>query len=235
MWYLKAGLAGVSLAALAACTVEPTIDYEAQQLERGSAIVAECAATQCSRLNLDNARLADFSVLNDMPHVTALMVSYTNFADLGDISGMTQLRELHIGGTAVTDLTGLADFDSLELLHVQGMYEAPDLAPVYALTGLTELAVDVTNADGIGYVASMRNLERLMLMSGVIDDLGPLSGHPSLRELSIQAGTPEDDAALQGIPRLERLEMNWGELDEDTLRVLEGRGVIYEEIALIVC
>lgn len=235
MRYSKAGFAGVVLVVLAGCVVEPTIDYEAQQFDRGAAIVADCMAVQCDRLDLDSARLTDFSVLNEMPHVTALMVSYSNFDDLGDIAEMSQLRELHIGGTAVTDLSGLAGFGNLELLHVQNMYEAPDLAPVYALTGLTELAVDVTNADGIGYVADMRGLERLMLMSGQINDLTPLSGHPSLRDLSIQAGTPEDDSALLDIRGLERLEMNWGELDEETLRVLDGRGVIYEEIALIVC
>lgn len=235
MYILKAGFFGAALVALGGCDVEPEVDFQAQQFAQGAAIVADCVATQCTRLDLDGARLDDFTVLNDMTHVTALMVSFTNFESLGDISGMTQLTELHIGGTGVSDLSGLSGFQNLTLLHVQNLYDAPDLAPVYGLTGLRELAIDVTNTDGIGYVANMRQLQTLMLMSGRIDDLTPLRGHPSLRDLSIQAGTPEDDSALQAIPRLERLEMNWGEVDAETLRVLEGRGVIYEEIALIVC
>lgn len=235
MYILKAGFVGAALVALSGCDEEPQIDYQAQQLEQGRAILADCVATQCTRLNLDGARLDDFSVLNEMTHVTALMVSFTNFESLGDISGMTQLTELHIGGTFVQDLSGVSAFPNLTLLHVQNLYSDADLSPVYGLTGLRELAIDVTNADGIGYVANMRQLQTLMLMSGNIEDLTPLRGHPGLRDLSIQAGTPEDDSVLQSIPRLERLEMNWGEVDEETLRVLEGRGVIYEEIALIVC
>ena len=222
---LKCAVGLVAAMSLASCEVEPPVDYEALALERGAAVVAECAAVRCERLDLDGARLADFSVLNGMDHVTALMVSYSNFDDLADIAGMTQLTELHIGSTQVADLSGLSVFENLRLLHAQGLYTVEDFTPLHQMTGLSELAIDVPEDGSIGYIAGLTQLETLSILSGTIGDLAPLAGHPSLRVLNIEAGVPEDTSALLSMPRLQEISLNFWAVDDATRQALTDRGV----------
>jgi len=123
--------------------------------------------------------LADFTVLNDMPHITKLMMSRTNITDLSQISGLTQLRELHISWTDVNDLSGLSAFPNLELLHANNLYQDPNYAPVYRMTSLKELSLDARLEDGVGFVRKRRWVCRfpflmILVLSRVCAHCGPL-------------------------------------------------------------
>ena len=129
-------------------------EHEATRLREGEAILSDCIATQCSTLDLDGKRLADYGAINGLTHVKVLMLSYTDFDDLSDIAGMTQLTELHIGQTALTDLSGLSSVPNLRLLHAQSNYSVSDFTPHRAAnharrTGCRELADDLGCLCGI--------------------------------------------------------------------------------------
>lgn len=199
----RIGLLGACVLGLTACDIAPTqIDWEQQQLEKGKTAIAECVAIQCSRLDLDNAILDDYAILNDMPHVTALMASYTGFSDLSTITGMTQLQELHIGQTDVADLSLLSAFPNLTVLHAQFLDEVTDFSPITRLTRLEELVIGDYRFDDLGLIAAMPQLKRLLVNIDADVDLSPLRGHPGLEKIDFGDQFVTDISVLLTLPRL---------------------------------
>ncbi|SEV90167.1 hypothetical protein SAMN04488515_0144 [Cognatiyoonia koreensis] len=228
----------IAVLALTACQTEtpPVVDWKEDALKRGAEKVAACKASECTRLDLDGTHLADFTVLNDMPHVTKLMMSRTNFTDLADIADMTQLTELHISWTDVSDLSGVAAFRNLQMLHANDLYQQPTYAPVYRMTALKELSLDARPDDGLSFVRNMGRLESLFFMSGEITDLSPLAGNRSIKNLALEAALPDDVAPLLQMRGLQTLDVNSFAVDEDTKARIEDRGVTVQYFpAMIVC
>jgi hypothetical protein len=204
-----------ALAALAALTTPmlqaETADFMVGQADRmglamapqrpAAEIIADCVAARCDRLDLTGASLPDYSVIATMPHVTALMLSYTDFSDLSVIAGMSQLRELHIGQTQVTDLAGLAAFPDLEVLHVQWLAGTTDLSPIGGLTQLRELAIGSGTVD-LSLVTTLLDLTNLIVFSMDPLDLSPLAGHPSLAFVDLGEASLSDLSPLNSIPNL---------------------------------
>jgi len=231
---------------LTACLAPPPVDPEQlrlqqeqralevkeERMKKGAETLEACRANECTRLDLDGAMLADFSVLNDMPHVTKLMMSRTNFTDLGQISGMSQLKELHISWTEVDDLTGLAAFANLDLLHANNMRADPDYAPVYRMRGLKELSLDARPAEGIGFVRKMPKLEALFLMGGQVADFGPLMGNRSIKHLRVDGWTADNLDPLKNMRNLRLLDTGTRVLDPGTQAAFEDRGVSVVYVAL---
>jgi Leucine-rich repeat (LRR) protein len=188
---------------LSACM--PTGQNPRAAFERGAAALAACAETKCDRLNLDGSRLKDFTVLNDMTHITALMVSYSNFDDLADIAGMTQLTELHISNTRVDDLSGLGQFPNLTVLHASFLQNTPDPSFVSSLTNLQELVIGAKAEDDLHYLAPLKKLKALRIDNGQVTDLSVLLTLGRLEELTIYAGLPTDVGPILEIKRLKQL------------------------------
>lgn len=199
-----------------------------------TAIIEQCRQVRCEVLNLDGAYVDDFTVLNDMTHVTALMVSSTNFDDLADIAGMTQLKELHMGFTAVTYLEGLAAFPQLELVHAHGLSNVVDMAPVFQMTDLRELSIDVPARGGLGALSDLDQLEALFVMGGTIDDLSPLRELASLQSLHIEAGLPEDVRPLLEISTLHDVTVHWWAVNDVVRTALRWQGIEVHEVPLLV-
>lgn len=214
-------------------------ERRAERLVRGETAVADCIAARCERLDLDGSRLNDFNVLNDLTHVKALMVSRTNFDDLGDIAGMPQLQELHISNTNVEDLSGIHIFSNLDILHMEALREKPSIEPLStpALTGLIELALTTEEDDSIAFIANMKSLKRLKFGWGKVGDFEPLSGHPSLEQLSSDSDILRWQRGLLRLPRLREFHQGNGmrNLDSGIRETLQERGIYSFEPAVIVC
>lgn len=213
----------------------PPVDYEQEAFQRGAEKVEACRQSECARLDLDGAQLQDYSVLDDMPHVTKLMMSRTNITDLADIAQMTQLKELHISWTAIDDLSGLSAFPNLELLHANNLEAAPDYTPIYRLAGLKELSLDARAADGLGFVRNMRQLESLYIMDGQVSDLAPLAGNRTIKELVIRDLSAEDETPLLKMRNLRMLDTGYREVGSPIRDALEDRGVTVSFPAVVVC
>lgn len=196
-------LACACFVGLVACDTTPTGSGSvADPYEIGRAKVAECAAVKCTTLDLDQTDLEDYSVLNDLPHVTALMLSYSAFSDLDAISGMTQLKELHMSYTPVNDLSGLAAFPGLTLLHAQFLSEAVDHSPVAGLRRLDELAIGDYAFEQVAVVRELPQLRRLLLQVADNTDLSPLRGQPTLEAVDLGYSFLSDISVMTTLPRL---------------------------------
>ncbi|MGR3710292.1 MAG: leucine-rich repeat domain-containing protein [Alterinioella nitratireducens] len=229
---------GLAAALLMACQTTGNTATRASQ-ELGADRLAACEAGACDRLNLDGASLRDYSVLAEMDHITALMISYTDFSDLGQIAPMRQLRELHIGSSAVTDLSGLAAFPDLTVLHAQWL-PARDHGAIGGLTGLRELAVGGSNLTDLGFIADLPRLERLNLtLPGEGLTLEALRGHPALRTVHLDNTGLTDLSVFETLPRLRELSLT--EFDTPALQAqiarLRARGitVTLDEPVMVVC
>jgi hypothetical protein len=233
----------VAAIGLIACDTTPaqlsSEEREALQFANGAAALEACRATQCERLDLDGNKLTDFSVLNDMYFVKALMVSRTNFVDLGEIAGMTQLQELHISHTDIETLDGLAVFSNLDVLHMEGLRAKPSLAPLASpsLRGLVELALTTEKEDSIAFIAGMKSLKRLKFGYGEIGDARPLDGHPSLERIASDADILQWQRGLLRIPRLKEFFVGNGmrNLDDGIRDALDERGLLATAPPIIVC
>ena len=218
-------------------------ERHAAALVEGQEALAACIETRCKTLNIDGMALEDYTVINDLSHVTVLMASRTTLDDLADISGMAQLKELHITNTEISDLGGLAAFPQLQVLHFQNLPNGVAIAPIGSLTNLTELALgSVSGQADLSFVQNLRRLEKLKLSwSGTVADFAFLRGHPALKVLDIDGGLPTDQSALLTLPRLESifvmLGMGFGgaPLDAEVRQELERRGTFSYNEAIVVC
>lgn len=205
----RIGLLAACVLGLTGCDTAPgEIDWEQQQLEKGRTAIAECAAIQCSRLDLDNAVLEDYTILNDMPYVTALMASYTGFSDLSTITGMTQLQELHIGQTEVDDLSQLSGFPNLTVLHAQFLDGVTDHAPIARLPRLEELVIGDYRFDELSLIMAMPQLQRLVMNVDSDADLSTLRGHPGLEVIDFGDQHINDISVLLTMPRLREVSVH---------------------------
>ena len=242
--FTRPTLLAIALTALSACQLETGDvpkrfeEMQADRLAMTQVIVENCRDSICGRLNLDSGYLADYSQVADMSHVTAFMISYTDFNDLADIAPMTQLRELHIGRSQVTDLGGLSNFPNLTLLHAQNL-QVQDYSSIGQLRDLQELALGGSDLGDMVFVRQLTQLKSLNLSGADITSLEGLRRHPSLEKLDLDTSTEADFSVLTTIPNLREVYVTPWSLSEEQQAVidaLEAKGVtVMLEVAIIVC
>lgn len=190
------------------------------KLEKGAEVLAECRETKCSELRLSFASLEDYSVLNEVTHVTALEFRHNTFENLEDISSMRQLEELRITATKIRDVSAFADFENLKILQIQSAL-AEDVRPTLLLMpDLEEIAINLPDDGDISFVGGLPDLKKMRLLGSQVSDLRPLVGHPSLRYAYIHSGLPRDLSALLEVPNLQILWVF------DTIEQNDSSGVI---------
>lgn len=236
----RSTLAATALALLAACEIEPPQDLAAERIARTMAIVDDCRASECTRLNLDSGDLDDYAITADMTHVTAYMTSYTDFDSLAAIAPMTQLRELHIGASQVSDLSGLSNFTNLTLLHAQDLRQVTDFSAISGLRNLNELALGGMDVGDLSFLRGLNRLEKLNLDYATITSFAPLRGHPTLAVLDLTDATlPADISELKTMRSLRQITVSSYLLTPDQIAVLnslEASGVtIARNATIIVC
>jgi len=213
---------------------------QAERLANTMTIVETCRASECARLNLDSGLLEDYTSIVELSHVTAVMMSYTNFGDLDQISAMSQLRELHIGQTNVTDLSGLTNFPNLRVLHAQDL-DVTDYSAIAGLRSLEELAVGGSGVTDIAFVSTLANLKTLNISRSYVTDLSPLAGLQRLETLDMMGmDLPDDLTPLLRIRNLKSISISdWGTAtpaQQTVLDQLDARGVeILREVVAVVC
>lgn len=225
----------LAVCALAACQTTPSTS----QFAYGQVRLEQCIAAACTELGLDNAPLRDYAQVAGLSHVTALMLGFTEFADLGDIAAMGQLEELHIGSTQVRDLSGLAAFPNLRLLHMQWV-EPTSLAPLAGLRNLRELAIGHAGLSDLSIIAQMPGLQRLHLThADDRTDLASLGRHPGLQSVHIASDAIGDLSPLLRLPALREVSMEAysDTRHADVIAQLRARGVrvTLTEPVVIVC
>lgn len=191
----------------------------------------------CSELQLSFASLEDYTVLNEMTHVTALELRYNTFENLEDISSMQQLEELRITATKIREVSEFANFENLTVLQIQSAL-AEDVRPtLFQMPDLEEIAINLPNDGDISFVGGLPNLKSMSLFGRQVSDLSPLTEHPNLSNLYFHSGLPSDLSVLLKMPNLQTLSIFDTIEQEDSSGVIEqlkANGIIVRLIQSVV-
>lgn len=224
---------GLMFASLTACDVgtEPAAKRASltqKKFMRGAERLAECQAETCRTLNLQSASLPDFSVLNELTHVTSLDLVFNGFDDLRDISEMRQLTALRLEGVDVRDVSALASFENLETLTVRSG-SAGDIRPILPrLPKLRFVGMNVPTGGDINFLRRLPKLRGLTIWANDLVSLTPLRGHANLDSLWIRGHLPEDRTTLLKMPALKKLTVFDVEISDDddgVMTALKAKGV----------
>lgn len=222
---VSASALAFAVTACVAPVVQP-VDLTAEAGQNAQLALAECRATACETLILDDTILDDLSVLADMPHVTALMMNSYGFESLATLPVMPQLTELHISYTQITDLTPLDRVPNLRVLHAQLAVDSVDFTPVVHLQNLAELAIGSVGTTDLNLVAALPDLQRLSLMTERDVSFEPLRNHASLQTIDLINNEVLDADVFLTLPRLEQIstsEIYYPDADAALFQTAMGR------------
>lgn len=231
-------VAAITIAGCEPVSTSSLVDQRKQRdLEKGAQVVAACREVSCAELNLSFASLEDYTILNDMDHVTALELRYNSFENLEDIGDMQQLTDLRIVATGIREVSSFADFKNLSVLDIQSAL-AQDIRPtLLRMPALKDIAINLPDDGDISFVRRLPNLQNMSLLGRQISDLGPLKKHPSLEKLSLRLDLPTDLSPLLEIPNLRTIRVfDRIERDDrsDVIDKLRASGVVVELIRSVV-
>lgn len=172
---------------------------------------------------------AVFAKLYDFTELEVLSIDCPSLRDIGFLENMKKLRELTIINAEILNLDALLyRADTLEKLTVWHTYEVTDYSPVFQLTNLTQLAVELTDdvavvpdmsgfknlktlaigrAEGLDNIATVTGLEELALVGTYNGSIGPVAQLTNLKKLTVQDVSVYDGdlsslAAMSGLEEL---------------------------------
>lgn len=189
------------------------------------------AARQVKELNLENCdEVTDFSVLSVMNWLEHLSVESEGLKAISFISNMNNLESLKLYGGSMVTLAGLEEkAETLKELVIESCDNLRDCSQVSALTGLTNLEIEVpydceapdlsgltvmeeltlSGFDSTAFLFSMPALKKLSLSSMAVDNPSVFQGLGMLEELRCTSfsGNMDDLSFIAGLPALKRLDL----------------------------
>ncbi len=155
-------------------------------------------------------RIADFSVLSDMPQLEYLYLDCPKLRDISFVENMTKLADLHIWNSEVLEIDSIKNCkNTLKTLDLSYNYKVKNYDAVSELTNLESLAlyVDYSFDDPIPVpqLKNMPNLTRLLL--GHFDDLSELKNAPGLTSLTLYDIYASDFSSLESLQELTSLSL----------------------------
>jgi len=90
-------------------------------------------------LDVGHNYISDLSFLEPLTKLQALIVADNKIEDISPIANLTELIYLELFMNRISDLTPLLGLTKLKDLNISEMQVAPDLSPLYQMTGLERL------------------------------------------------------------------------------------------------
>ena len=144
-------------------------------------------------------------------HIQQLEFLNAHNKGISDITGLefaTNLRKLYLGKNPITDLSPLANLTPLKSLHLQKVSpntSTLDLRPLATLVNLEELVLEGNRIRDINSLSGLMNLRSLNLSHNRIEGLRPLMGLIELRTLLLEGNLINDLTPLATLINLESL------------------------------
>jgi len=130
------------------------------------------------------------------------------------------IQGIEIVDYIITNLSGLQHFTGLEYLRISGAYgggkTALDLAPLSALTNLTQLQLDECGIVDLGPLVTLENLSILYMYGNFIEDIAPLADLANLAVLYAYNNSIEDLSPLAALTGLQILNLYGNSIEDVT-------------------
>ena len=123
--------------------------------------------------------------LEPYTNLERVFLDATMVRDLTPLKNHRRLTTLSLASTRVDDLTPIRDLHRLRVLVLDGCEQLKSLAPIRALTELTELHVDGTNISSLEPMHDLVNMESLRACDTPVRDVEPLAKLHGLKELRL--------------------------------------------------
>ncbi len=146
-----------------------------------------------------------FQTLYRMTGLTSLHLNSSYVKDIGFIENMKNLKELTLINADITDLDILLTRkDTLEKLVLWHIFGVSDYSPVFELTDLDTLGIELWMADELPSMAEFSNLKTLAVGKvEKLDAVGELTGLEELALINIY------DGELLFLPNLKNVKKLW--------------------------
>lgn len=155
-------------------------------------------------------RIADFSVLSDMPQLEYLYLDCPKLRDISFVENMTKLTGLHIWNSEVLEIDSIKNCkNTLKTLDLSYNYKVKNYDAVSELSNLESLSLYVDYSFDVPIpVPQLKNMPNLTyLLLGNFDDLSELSNTTNLESLTLYDTYATDFTALESLNELTSLSL----------------------------
>lgn len=158
-----------------------------------------------------------FAELYQMTDLEVLSIDCEDLRDIGFLENMTKLREFTIINSEILDLEDILDrADTLEKLTVWHTYKVTDYSPVFELTNLTQLAVELTDDSEVPSLLAFKNLKLFAVGHAYgVDNVVTAKGLAELVLVNNYDGTEECIGQMDWLKKLSIMDES---IYEDTIK-----------------
>lgn len=162
---------------------------------------------------------AVFAGLYQLTELEVLYIDSQDLRDIGFLENMTKLREFTVINAEILDLEGiLKRADTLEKLTVWYTYKVTDYSPVFELTNLTQLAVQLTDDSEVPSLSEFKNLKLLAVGHAYgVDNVVTAKALEELVLVNNYDGTMECIAEMDWLKKLSFIDES---IHEDTIKAV---------------
>lgn len=160
-------------------------------------------------LEIINNNVSDVSMLASLTHLQDLNIWSNNVSDISPIQNLTNIKKLYLDYDPIpkSNWAFLKNWTWLEELGMGGMgLTNSDITFLSNFSNLTWLQIfNNSNIDDLSPIASLTNLEVLLINGNKITDLSPLSKLVNLRDLNVGDNPATDLTSLRNLTSLKIL------------------------------
>ncbi len=211
-------------------------------------------------LEILNNNVSDVSVLASLTYLQDLNIWYNNVSDITPIQNLTNIKKLYLdydpipksnwaflknwtwleelgmGGMGLinSDITFLSNFSNLTWLQIFNNSNIDDLSPIASLTNLEILLINGNKITDLSPLSKLVNLQDLNVGGNQVSDLTPLANLTSLEILSLFSNQVTDITPLASLTNLKTLAMQHNNVGNilplEGLNNLENMDLSYNQI-----
>ena len=180
--------------------------------------------TNLYSLNLSDNQIVDISALAGLTNLWGLALGQNQIVDISPLSGLTNLIILWLDGNEIVDIGPIWELPSLKLLSLSelALEDLPRIASTWPTLG--GLILSSCEAEIIGVVSELTNLERLGLEDCQIVDISPLAHLTNLFSLRLRDNQIVDISPLSGLTGLTELFLDSNQI-VDIQALVDNRGL----------
>ena len=162
---------------------------------------------------------AVFAGLYQLTELEVLSIDSKDLRDIGFLENMTKLREFTVINAEILDVESILDrADTLEKLTVWHTYKVTDYSPVFELTNLTQLAVELTDDSEVPSLSAFKNLKLFAVGHAYgVDNVVTAKGLEELVLVNNYDGTEECIGQMDWLKKLSIMDES---IYEDTIKAI---------------
>ncbi len=165
------------------------------------------------KLVLFQVEADDYSLLQEMKHLSFLDLSRNRIKDISFLTGLNNIANLYLGWNRLTDISSLRHLTGISGLDIRDN-NLTDISPLSELRQLNSLDLQSNKLTDISALGGLSRLTYLNLNRNKIDDISSLHGLSNLTYLDAAGNQIADISALKDQVGLAYLNLSGNKIEE---------------------